>query len=120
MIKVAGATSHNADASHRSGLCHWRPAAEGNSGCLCAACPSLHAWHAPIAENAAACRLSAAGAAVQVAMSMAHTFGELLGSRLPRPVKVWVLDTLPGEVCPSHPLLVWLTAFLAVLIESTV
>lgn len=29
---------------------------------------------------------------------MAHTFGELLGSRLPRPVKVWVLDTLPGEV----------------------
>lgn len=34
----------------------------------------------------------------KVAMSMAHTFGELLGSRLPRPVKVWVLDTLPGEV----------------------
>jgi len=33
----------------------------------------------------------------KVVMSMAHQFGGQAG-RLPRPVKVWVLDALPGEV----------------------
>lgn len=39
----------------------------------------------------------------KVVMSMAEQFGKRLGSRLPRPVKVWVLDTLPGEIRAGEP-----------------
>ncbi|KIZ01414.1 hypothetical protein MNEG_6543 [Monoraphidium neglectum] len=34
----------------------------------------------------------------KVVMSMARQFGGGGGARLPRPVQVWVLDALPGEV----------------------
>ena len=34
----------------------------------------------------------------KVVMSMAHQFGTAAGGTLPRPVQVWALDSLPGEV----------------------
>jgi len=39
----------------------------------------------------------------KVSMSMVKQFGEQSKGSLPRPVEVWVLDTVPGQVDPAGP-----------------